>query len=359
MKLVKRNITPLPSTSEDKMYRVVVKIDGNPVFYGKLFKLASQTSADYNLTDILTNYVYRGYGICEPTYDYTTQSYTQTYRTNGVSNMPSNQYHRIDYSMEVLNMNNASTVFSTNGTFYPFNETTSRYSGTWKVKFFDTDNKPIPHLPNTSKLRFAQPFWNGVSNTTGGYYYKTSSGYGNIVTASSGATTTMKVLSYPFSTLWGNYSTTANVEKNHVYTKDNNTYKLAAILDTCVAPYYLVWMDDDGAMQCQRFTSRSVETQEYTRNNKVNMDDCTDIANMSEVRKWKLKSYNLTDEEYRFYLSIARSPYVILYDSARDESIFVNLTDKSYEWKKMENNKNKPTYMEITVTERYQKFTYA
>ena len=249
----------------------------------------------------------------------------------------------MDYTILILDVNTGSSVVSVSDTAYLRSNSTSYSQHQWRA--LDSD-KPVSHYP--SILFSSIPFrWaNTVSMSASGtqrVYRHTGSAYQPLITFNSlqSGDNVVNTSLYNLRSASGGY----------IYIQESNTYKPIGFIDSCNAPYYLVWIDNDGAMVCHRFTKSSEYSEALTRNTRVSSDDTTYVANGYAEGKWKLKSYNLTDSEYEYYMSMLNSPYIMMYDTEKQRCRYVMVTDKTLARKTFSNNKKKPVFMEINVQE--------
>lgn len=347
MNTYKKEIT-VPSSSTEKMYLTKVNVYGTAIFTGKIFVMPYQTKVMFDFTDIFSNYIFNGAGILKPTYSAgTVQQYIQPTTTTLNLNSTFNTNHeliKLPYNLIVSNPTTGATVVSASDTVYlrSYAGNNRLNQNTWRA--FD-GTKPISHYPVV--LYSSNPFrWgNTLSMSAAGtmsLYRKNGNNYTAITNWSvTSGDNTVNTKVYTFRNYGGQY----------IYCRDNGQYKEIAFIDVCNAPYYLVWIDNDGAMACHRFTPTSEYSEAITVNTRVSTDDTTFTANQFVEGKWKLKSYNLTDQEYEYYMSIINSPYIMLYNSEKQKCTYVRITDKSLARKEFTNNKNKPVFMEINLQE--------
>lgn len=346
-----KKILSVPSSSTENMYHVSVSVLGNVVFNGKIFVMPYQTQVTFDLTNIFANYMFNGAGILKPTYTAsTTQAYTQptTAAVNLTNNFNTNkELIRLSYSIVITRIDTGASVTSSSDTVYLRSSVanSSRFSQNYTWRAFDSD-KPISHYPTITSSSNLLRWGNTLSRTSSGtayLYRKNGNNYSTLASWSNLSSGDCTV-----STLARNLR---NASGEYVYVQDNSIYKPIAYLDVCPAPYYLLWIDNDGAMACHKFTNMSEYSEAITVNTRVASDDTTFTANQFVEGKWKLKSYNLTDSEFEYYMSIINSPNIMLYDSEKQKCSYVRITDKSLTRKTMPTNKKKPVFMEINLQE--------
>lgn len=345
-----KHILSVPSSSTEKMYLTRVSVYGQIVFNGKIFVMPYQTQVTFDLTDIFANYMFNGAGILKPTYVASnTQAYVQP--NMSITNLSANfathkELIRIPYNIIISNVSTGATVTSGSGTVFLRGKTSNSnrmQQRTWR--YFDAE-KPKAHYPTITSSSNPLRWGNTMSQTSTSTIYiyrKNGNTYTNF-SSFSGVTSGDNVLATKVYNL-------RNISGEDFYVQDNGVYKAIGHVDSCNAPIYLQWVDDDGAITSQKFTPRSEYSEAITVNTRVSSDDTTYTANQFVEGKWKLKSYNLTDAEFEYYMTMINSPYILLYDSEKQQVKYVRITDKSITRKTMVNNKNKPVYMEINLQE--------
>lgn len=340
----------VPSRAVEKMYLTKITVYGTIVFNGKIFVMPYQTQVTFDLTDIFANYMFNGAGILKPTYVASnTQAYVQP--NMSITNLSANfathkELIRIPYSIIIMDVDTGSSVSSGSGTAYlrgSLSNNSRMQQRTWRM--FDS-TKPVSHYPTITSSSNPLRWGNTMSQTSNSSIYvykKNGNSYTNLAVFS-GVTSGDNVLATTVYNL-------RNISGEDFYVQDNGVYKVAGHIDSCNAPIYLLWVDNDGAIASQRFTNTSEYSEAITVNTRVSSDDTTYTANQFVEGKWKLKSYNLTDDEYEYYMTMINSPYILLYDSEKQQVKYVRITDKSVTRKRLVNNKKKPVYMEINLQE--------
>lgn len=305
MKYNRFNIEVDLTNQHEGVYRYELILEGFTIYNGKLFKLENQNKVIIDITDILLNYKYKGGTVFKPTLK------------NGMyqQNIPTNL---ITYS-KTLNIN---TGFIGCNVSY---------------KIYDSDNNIITDGTKTFELYdYQNPL----------YSNNTPYNFGSMIPR---LPRTNKIV-YPQTKLY------TEIYYNLFYISGNtikyNNDVILKIDENCIAPYYLIWILKSGSYQAQPFKGNCTYTETVTNNYKLSIDDQKDIANQTLNRKWNLKSENLTDTEYKYFMDILTSPYLLLYDSENDEAIYVNCTDNSKEQKTNSNNNGKPIFFEVNLEAR-------
>lgn len=330
MNRIKYKITLPNSTPTEKTYRYDVSLDYLTIYRGKFFMLPNK-QVTLDLTDLLSNYQYKGMYMLEPVYDYDKQCYTREPQT-GVEtpitvSQPQQHYNTV--SVKVFD-DNGNSIVTTSKTIY-FHTTP------FESKIRRTNNNGINYYFGSLTPRF--PFGTSMS------YTQLVDGDGTKICRWRNEKNATIVISTP--------QKTGTIMK---YRGDSDIYdgdlKILEV-DKCNAPYYLMYLTQDGGFQSQPFYNVKY-SETYTTNTKITVDDNKDIANLFANGKWTLKSRNLTNSEYHEMMDIARSPYLYLYITSLDKGVFVNNVDTTIEKKLNGVDSNKPIFFEINLESREQ-----
>ena len=120
---------------------------------------------------------------------------------------------------------------------------------------------------------------------------------------------------------------------------DDDTYlkignDTIAKIDTCVAPFYLIWQDRFGSFQVQPFNDKYTYSETFDKSEVVNYTDVRRLNNVQVQGKWKINTDWIDKDLYPYYESIFVSPILKLYDSAEDKTYNVivtgDYTEKTY-----------------------------
>ena len=298
------------------IYNVSVQNNGvfNNIFTGKVFVFAKQSVVEIELEDILWNYRFKGKNYFEPEVNSTGNNYT----------MPLAKEHLDEYwhnvvKVEIPQTNSVTTKFVN---FFNSDMFNNRLDDvTDGVVPIMMNYQPVSHIPMNAPDGFAyrQIVWNGdfVKNVDETSETKNFDGLG-VITFAGGKST---------------YGING---------------KIIAKIDSCPAPYYLAWMTNSGAMQCQPFLKSSEVSVTYDNNTRVDASNFEWSFNKSTRASWKLKSKNLSDKDYKAYGELFSSNYLILLDMENFRLHYVNIVTESYNQKNNQNGK-KPIFFEVEV----------
>ena len=120
--------------------------------------------------------------------------------------------------------------------------------------------------------------------------------------------------------------------------------------DSCNTDCYLVWVQRDGALNCQPFTKSSKFSKTFNNKTAVDVRNAEWKISSTETGVWKLKSRTLTEDEYKDMGQMFESPYILLLEMQTGKMWYVNITSKNYEEKKRTRTDRKPIFMEVEVT---------
>ena len=310
------NITP---TSNLRTLVYTVKIRGynnlyNTIFTGKVFVGANQSLVRIDLEDILWNYKFDGENYFAPALNSEGDNYQMSSTSNTLQNYWFNQV-----KLEIPEVNVSVTK---NVCFFNYNMFNNRLTEVANntVPLF-MNYQPTAHVPLNAPEGFSyrQIVWNG--SFTKGVDNRTS-----IVQR-----TNLGVIQFSGAT--------------KQYSLNN---RVIAIIDSCAKPYYLCWLTNSGAMQCQGFLKSSEVSVTYKNNTRVDLSNFEWLFNQQTRASWKLKSKNLSDADFKAYGELFASPFLILLDTENNKLHYVNIKSETYTQKKNEIGK-KPIYFEVEV----------
>lgn len=343
MNTYKREII-LGGYKTERLFIMRLTVNGVKVFDGKITVPPRTDRITVDLTHLLGACQYKGYNAITPIWANNKQAYIQPVTAKRVLEDDFSTAREIIKADWILTLTRSETgVVATelSGTTLLVNGNApiNRFYN-MKVTYRNFDSeKPINHFPsNNQNLRLVLIGWFGSSSGMTRDFILVDGERVKQYTVSTGT----NVLNMNFANLPIGKPLCLN---------DDGVEKQFGIIDTCSAPYYLVWMDYDGCITYQRFTPATEYEEEYTNNYRVASDDSQYIANGFTEGVWRLKSYNLKDDEYKYYMSMMQSPYVLLYDTERQEAKYVLPEVRSMEQKTFRNNNRKPVYFEVEVKE--------
>lgn len=346
----------IPSQAENGLVWYTAEAAGNIIFRGKAFVTVGQTVLSLDLTDIVSNYIYRGYGILNPTWSNSDKTYQQPYTgsnatstinvtyINGVNNELHNEnvtvrvYSNSTYTTQIGVATLISVYFHSIG---PEDEIGGRYLGLSTVVYY-SDPALIPHMPKvaTNELAYGQLLQN--TNITSTIDLLNSN---NVTTTSMTFNASKAAV---FNLTLNTLLTGKTYPDNKLYWKRQGSSGMnpCLVFDECPKPYYLLWINPNGGFQSYGFNA--VYTENYTNNFRITADDQKYLSNKTLTSKWKIKA-NTTEDQYKCIQTAARSPYCVLYITEYDRSFMVNVTDTKVDRKTRYSEKHKPFNIELEV----------
>ena len=358
MKLIEITLTNTPAEAGNYNYKV--EIQGNDqstwttVHTGKFFALAGQTKVLLDLDDILYDHRFVGKQVLAPDTNITANEWKMTTipnRVNNTLNVITNceEYWYNNVRVTSLDTTPAFTAVTKKFDFMqafdlcgqPKNDL-SVVANAAVIPIARAD-QPTPHIPNNppSGFSWAQPV----------YVYSATSTNITVISKSDNTQIDSKGRKIPqMVKLYG--TETANATSTYtigVGINPNIRYYTVTKVDSCNKPYYLIWMTNEGGLQCQSFESASDFSIGYETHNRVDMHNSEWKVNSTATGNWKLKSKNLSDTDFKAYGDMFNSPYVVLLDMINSRLHYVQIKTTDYEEKKRTRIDRKPIYFSIEV----------
>ena len=355
MNRVKTTITITADPDNDRlMWYSVTAGTSNVIFRGKCYVLKSQAKVTLDITDVVNNYIYKGFGIFNPTWDSGSQGYQQPYTGQNRStsfgfslNGNAGEYNIANVTVKLYSESTFTNLVasSTINNVYFHSIAPEDEKGGFKISTYITnyyDINLVPHLPKIStqnllygQLAYGRGNWRWV-NSSGMVLLSQNLGSYN---------------SYVCVCNLQDISNYFNLPDNTLYSKDNSSYNKYPMLklDDCARPYYLLWLNPNGGFQSYGFEKNTVPVENYSTSYRLTMDDYSYKANQTLNQRYRLKTGLVTDAEYKVLLTAARSPYCILYITEQDRAYYVNVTNTSMELKRYSNQGRKLFNFECEV----------
>lgn len=305
MNIFRLTFNTIKSTERRVEYNV--SLNGTFIYKGKAFALPNATYVDVNLEDLLLNYRYRGEGSIKPKVDVNENKYV----------------------MEGYNA--SSTLADMWVTLKVYGSEFADISKT--VKLYPDYPKTIElvsHIPANMPIGVCNVYT--VYSTTDAVGFILKDGQRNSVTIRKGF----------------NIINLGSEAHNFIFELNGNKTQVTAV-DECMKPYYLGWLNANGSIVYRGFTSRSEASVDFNTNMRTDTYNSDWKANQSSQNKYKLKSTNLTDDEYLAYGEMFKSPYVVLLDTKNGTMEYVTITDETFNIKTRKTNDKKPVYLEVNV----------
>ena len=329
MKLINIHLYTTPTAPKTYKYKVEYNLNGtwNLAHTGKFFCEAGQSDVQLDLEDILINYRYMGNESIKPVLSVDNNQYQMP---TGTATVLTDCYYN---QVRVVSMDTTLQFSTVSKSFYfiPVDMFGYSFSMPLGLSIPAVSGGLLPRIP---------------SNPPAGFYFSTmafnNSAYTITVTVKRDSTTVSTPNVYTYR---GEYIPLSGATE--AYYIDN--IKVAQV-DQCTSPYYLLWLTNNGGLQCQPFLKTSKFSKTFSNKNAVDIRNAEWKISSTETGTWKLKSMNLTDDEYRQYSEMFESPYTVLLDMENNKLWYVNITSKNYEEKKRTRKDTKPIFFEVEVT---------
>lgn len=328
MKLIDIHLNTTPTAPKTYKYKVEYNLNGtwNLAHTGKFFCEAGQSDVQLDLEDILINYRYNGVQSLKPVANTANNQYQMPNTQAGLVNECYYNQVRVVSIDTTLQFTTVTNYFW----FIPIQIFGYSFSIPTGLVTPATTDGLIPHIPANAPtgFNFSTLIYNNSNATINATYRRDN-------------------------TVVGTLSIAAHTAQHRPLTGATEGYYINNVkvvdVDDCIRPYYLVWMQNNGGLQCQPFLKTSKFSVSYTNKTAVDIRNAEWKISSTAEGKWNLKSKNLTDEEYRQYGELFNSPYLVLLDMENNNLHYVNVSKSTYEQKQRTRKDTKPIYFEIEV----------
>ena len=332
MKLVDIHLYNTPTEPKTFKYKVEVNLNGswNLVHTGKFWVNTGQSDVQIDLDDVLINQQFQGKQSIKPVANTTYNAYMPQVASTGFLNEC--WYNTI----RIVSLDSPTAFSVVSKAFFFLPTQIFGYDG---IELVGSNYVPashhylLPTLPadKPDGFNFSTMFY----SITGGQNVPIKRNNTTLVTISTGANTAYHVkLEYTTGTLCTFYLGGIPVAKTE---------------KSCNSPYYLVWVQNDGALNCQPFTKASKMSIAYTNKTTVDIRNAEWKISATAEGKWNLKSKTVTENEYKDFASLFNSPYVLLLDMSTGRMHYVNISKTTYEEKKHTVKDKAPFFFEVEV----------
>ena len=140
------------------------------------------------------------------------------------------------------------------------------------------------------------------------------------------------------------------------YDRDNATGLAipVATFDECYADYYLVWMTRSCTPACYGFDGNTVFSQDFDNTFLKDRYSQDILKQQTVTNNWELKSGVIDKDTYSVMEDIYTSPYLLLYDTKNDKSIYVKCMDNKFTRKNKVKEDQRPFTFSVNLTEVHQ-----
>lgn len=328
MKLVNIHLYTAPSKPSNYLYKIEISLNGTwkLMHTGKFFANTGEQDIQLDLQDVFINYRYEGVQSLKPVADTTNNQYQMPSTQAGL--LSECYYNQI----RVVSLDSP-TKFSTVSKYFWFIPTDAfGYSFNMPSGLVTpaTADGLIPHVPANAPagFNFSSLLYNNSNSTINATYRRDN-------------------------TVVGTVSIAAHTAQHRPLAGATEGYYINDIkvvdVDECMHPYYLVWMQNNGGLQCQPFLKSSKFSVNYTNNNAIDIRNAEWKINSTAEGQWGLKSRNLSEAEYKLYGEMFNSPYLVLLDMDNSRLHYVNISKTTYEEKQRTRNDRKPIFFEVEL----------
>ena len=331
MKLITINIDSTTATVRNLPYEVKIQNNynvWNSIHTGKFVVLPYQNTVTLDLDDLLYNYKYTGSQSIAPVLNATNNQYEMP---TGAATVVTDYYYN---QVSVESLDTPTPAFNTVTKYFWFLPTQA-----FGYDFSMPAGLSIPAITEGLIPRIP-------ANPPAGFYFST------LLFNNSNAT--INVTYKRDSTVVGTFSVAANKAYHRPLSGATSAYYIndikVAEVDSCTKPYYLLWIANNGGLQCQPFLKSSTFGMKYVNKTAVDIHNAEWGISKTATGNWKLKSQNLTDNVFKAYGEMFNSPYLVLLDMENNRLHYVNIVNTDYNEKKRTRTDTKPIFFEIELT---------
>ena len=331
IEIVLKNAQWSPAT-----YTYKLKINDTIVHYGKFFVQARQTKVILDVEEILWNHRFKGQQMIAPVLSLTDNQFVMPeWELASDFNVLSDYWYD---TVRVEDTEETPRFTSTPATFFFVPQNAPGYKGIVLPQSGAyvpvLDNGIVPHIPSNPPSGFR---WSTM-------YYNVDAG--SITVRKDGETASAS--NPQGNTAYVNRLDGAS-EKYEIKIGDGE-YRTITTIDQCNKPYYLIWLANNGAMQCQGFLKSTEFSVKYLVSSRMDVHNWSWQVASTETATWRLKSSHLNESEYQAYGEMFNSPYLVLLDMENSRLHYVTMKTTDYREKKRTRNDSKPFYFDVEVT---------
>lgn len=328
MKIINISLSTTPTEPVTLKYQVEYSLGGTSYLahVGKFFCQTGQTTVQLDLEDVLQNHKFQGTQFIKPVVNAANNQYEMP--VSAQTSVTECYYNQVRVSS--LDTPTAFTAVTKYFWFIPTQAFGYGFSMDNGLNIPVISDGLIPRIP-------ANP-------PTGFHFSVMPYNNSNATVSATAKKDTTTIGTYSVYTYRGAYIPLSGATDAYYI----NDIKVAQV-DKCTSPYYLLWLDNKGGLQCQPFLKTTKFSVEYTSKNRVDIRNAEWRVSAVSEGQWALKSRNLTEQEYSTMGQMFDSPYIILLDMENSRLHYVNISKTTYEEKKRTVIDKKPLFFEIEV----------
>ena len=333
MKLVDITLNSTPTAPKTCKYKVEIKLNNSwfLAHTGKFWVNTGQTTIQLDLDDILINHQFQGKQSIKPVANSTYNAYMPSVANTGLLN----ECWYNDVKITSLDSPVSFTAVTKAFFFLP-------------TQIFGYEGITLPSTAGYIPAQHHYLFPTLPANKPDGFVFSTM-----FYSVTSVSALPIKKNNTTINTLYTGANLAYHVKLDYTAGEICTFYiggiPVAKTENSCNSPYYLVWIQNDGALNCQPFTSTSKFSISYTNKTAVDVRNAEWKISATGEGKWGLKSRTVNENEYKDFASIFNSPYLLLLDLTTGRMHYVNVSKTNYEEKKRTAKDKKPIYFDLEV----------
>ena len=332
MKLVDIHLYNTPTEPKTFKYKVEVNLNGswNLVHTGKFWVNTGQSDVQLDLDDVLINQQFQGKQSIKPVANTTYNAYIPQVENTGLLNEC--WYNTI----RIVSLDSPTTFSVVTKAFFFL-----------PTQIFGYEGITIPSIGNYIPAQHHYLLPTLPANKPDGFSFAT------LIYTNTSNTITVKRNTSTDTTFNATAQRAYHIKLDYITgticTFYVNDVPVAKTENSCNSPYYLMWIQNDGALNCQPFTKSSKFSISYTNKTAVDVRNAEWKISATGEAKWGLKSRTVNEDEYMDFASIFNSPYIILIDMTTGRMHYVNVSKTTYEQKTKTIKDKKPIFFELEV----------
>ena len=333
MKLVDIHLYNTPTEPKTFKYKVEVNLNGswNLVHTGKFWVNTGQSDVQLDLDDVLINQQFQGKQSIKPVANTTYNAYIPQVENTGLLNEC--WYNTI----RIVSLDSPTTFSVVTKAFFFL-----------PTQIFGYEGITIPSIGNYIPAQHHYLLPTLPANKPDGFSFAT------LIYANTSNTITVKRNTSTDTTFNATAQRAYHIKLDYITgticTFYVNDVPVAKTENSCNSDCYLVWVQRDGALNCQPFTKSSKFSKTFNNKTAVDVRNAEWKISSTETGVWNLKSRTLTEDEYKDMGQMFESPYILLLEMETGKMWYVNITSKKYEEKRRTRKDKKPIFMEVEVT---------
>lgn len=332
MKLINITLNTTPTQAKTYTYKVDINLNGTWTLAhtGKFFCQSGQRTVMLDLDDVLINHQFQGVQSIKPVANAAYNAYMPSVANTGL--LSECWYNQV----RVVSLDTPTAFTTVTKSFFFLPTQIFGYEGielTGSSYIPASHHYLLPTLPSNKPegFVFSTLFYAITANQTVPIM-KDNTSIGTVTTTAGRA-----------------YHVKLAYNAGEICTFYVGRVPVAKTESSCNSPYYLVWIQSDGALNCQPFTNTSKFSISYDNHTAVDVRNAEWKINAVGEGKWTLKSRTVNENEYKDFSSLFTSPYILLLDMSTGRMHYVNISKTTYEQKQKTRQDRKPLFFDLEV----------